>query len=447
MIHWLRTTVAGFALLTFGSCLLAAQAASQQPPPPPPALVAQQRTPLLTGVVTDPAGRPIAGAAVNYRDLARNLNGGTMTNPAGRYEKRGSLQWSSATGHRIYGDGPNRIEVHARGFRSWRSPVIVLVAGETRRLDVVLQPDSAPVAPLSLETVRTAAVASALEQLRLTGKDTAELRVDLLGDPVLLPDHRPFHTRQSSTTASRTPPDAIVAAAIRARDAFRESVLIVFRGEQGETEYSYNGSPGFLPLEEQEWREVSAALERFYATAVDVARGPERFYPFLAPDMRETLRSPAAKRRLFLSPDAVERELSADELRRYTALMLDMASLNQWMEFEGFNRNSDLPRQVSPEKDPRAFISALESALEARRRTLKELGTFESRHVQVCAPYVRRLLGEGLVAREDPGRDRITHLPEGSRMYAAPFGGFTAPLFPHFILVDGQIRIVAFDMP
>ena len=86
-------------------------------------------------------------------------------------------------------------------------------------------------------------------------------------------------------TASRTSPDAIAAAAIRTGETFRESVLIVFRGEQGATTFSYNGSPGFLPIGEDEWRDASAALESFYATAVDVARGPERFYPYLAGDM------------------------------------------------------------------------------------------------------------------------------------------------------------------
>jgi hypothetical protein len=386
------------------------------------------------------------GAAVNYRDLARDLEGGTMTGVSGRYEKRGSLQGSATSGYRLYGDGPHRIEVHARGFRSWRSPVIVLVAGETRRLDVVLQPESVAAAPVSAETIRTLAGPAALEGLRLARKDTSDLRVELLGDPILLPDHRAFH-RDHTRTAGRTPPDAIAAAAIRARDVFRESVLIVFRGEQGQAEFSYNGSPGFLPLEEREWREVSAALERFYASAVDVARGPERFHPYLPEDMREALGSPAPKRRLLLPLEAVERELSNDELRQYAGLMLDMAALNQWMEFEGLDRFADLPRQLSPNKDSRAFIRGLASVLAERRRTLKNLGAFEPRHIDACVPFVRRLLGEGLVAREDPARDRITHLPEGSRMYAAPLGGFTAALFPHFVLVNGQIRIVAFDMP
>jgi hypothetical protein len=127
--------------------------------------------------------------------------------------------------------------------------------------------------------------------------------------------------------------------------------------------------------------------------------------------------------------------------------MLDMSALNQWMELEGFDRQADLPRQISPDKDPRAFIKTLGSALAARRRMLKDIGAFEPRHLEMCAPFVRRLLGEGLVAREDPARDRITHLPEGSRMYAAPLGGFSAALFPHFVLVNGQLRIVAFDLP
>ena len=441
-----HTRRAALCLLAAAFWLLPAQAAPQQPPPPPPELVAQQRIPLLIGTVTDPTGQPIARAAVNRRDLTRDLVGGTLTGPSGRYEIRGSIQ-GSLTARQLYGTGPHRIEVHARGFRSWVSPVVVLVAGETQQLDIVLQPDSVPVAPLPAESIRTLAVASATQAFQLSRKVTDDVRVELVGNPVLLPDHRSLHARTNPTTTSRTPPDAIVPAVVRAGDVFRESVLIVFRGEQGVTEFSYNGSPGFLPLEEQEWREVSAALDMFYATAVDVSRGPERFDPYLPEDMRIVLGSPAPGRRLLLPPESVERDLSNDDLRRYAALMLDMASLNQWMEFEGIDRTADLPKQVSPTANPREFIKALAPVLDARRRMLKDLGAFEARHLESSRPFLRRMLGEGLVAREDPQRDRITHLPAGARMYAAPLGGFTAALFPHFILVNGQIRIVAFDLP
>lgn len=441
-----HTRRAALCLLAAAFWLFPAQAAPQQPPPPPPELVAQQRIPLLIGTVTDPTGQPIARAAVNRRDLTRDRVGGTLTGPSGRYEIRGSIQ-GSLTAWQLYGTGPHRIEVHARGFRSWVSPVVVLVAGETQQLDIVLQPDSVPVAPLPAENIRTLAVTSATQAFQLSRKVIDDVRVELVGNPVLLPDHRSLHARTTPTTTSRTPPDAIVPAVVRAGDVFRESVLIVFRGEQGVTEFSYNGSPGFLPLEEQEWQEVSAALDMFYATAVDVSRGPERFDPYLPEDMRIMLGSPAPGRRLLLPPESVERDLSNDDLRRYAAVMLDMASLNQWMEFEGIDRTADLPKQVSPSANPREFIKALAPVLEARRRMLKDLGAFEARHLESSRPFLRRMLGEGLVAREDPQRDRITHLPAGARMYAAPLGGFTAALFPHFILVNGQIRIVAFDLP
>ena len=79
--------IVGCLLLVAGG-VAGAHGTSQRLPPPPPELVAAARIPLLTGTVTDPAGRPIAGAAVNYRDLVRDLEGGTMTGPSGRYEKR-----------------------------------------------------------------------------------------------------------------------------------------------------------------------------------------------------------------------------------------------------------------------------------------------------------------------------------------------------------------------
>ena len=59
-----------------------------------------------------------------------------------------------------------------------------------------------------------------------------------------------------------------------------------------------------------------------------------------------------------------------------------------------------------------------------------------------AAGYVRRMLGEGLMVREDPARDGITNVPGGARLYTIDLGG----IFPHVALVDGRLLIVAVDM-
>ena len=49
------------------------------PSPCSPSQVVQTLTAGLQGTVTDAAGQPLAGVAVNYRNLERNLEGGTIT--------------------------------------------------------------------------------------------------------------------------------------------------------------------------------------------------------------------------------------------------------------------------------------------------------------------------------------------------------------------------------
>jgi hypothetical protein len=423
---------------TLAAPLVAAALASVQAlaAPVEPAQVLT-RIPAVQGRVTDPAGQPIAGAAVNYVFLEKNLRGGTVTNAAGEFEHR----------FPVY-NGLHRFEVSAKGYRSWTSAVVKVEAGRTLRMDVTLQPlDAGPPVRLTPAEYRTRAVESAVETLRLRYVSTSNVRIDVIADPDLAPDHAGLHRRLGGSGGSAQVPDALVRVAIWRGGRFDQTATVVFRGTAATTELSYNGSPGFLPLEEGEWRQVAVALEPFYAAAVDAGRGWQRFVPFLPDDMRAMLRHNAAKMRLFLPIEAID-ALSQDDLRRFVALMLDVVMLQRWSMVEGLEGIDDELRATGDGRtDPKAFIDRVESAAARIRGRLESLGAFDEEHAARVSGFLRRMAGEGLVAREAPQRDRITIVPRGVGMYSAPLGGWTAAPFPHFILIDARPLMVAIDLP
>ena len=51
------------------------------------------------------------------------------------------------------------------------------------------------------------------------------------------------------------------------------------------------------------------------------------------------------------------------------------------------------------------------------RRVLAGAGASSAAAIAAAQLYVRRLLGEGYMVREDPARDGITGLPRGARMF------------------------------
>jgi hypothetical protein len=87
-------------------------------------------------------------------------------------------------------------------------------------------------------------------------------------------------------------------------------------------------------------------------------------------------------------------------------------------------------------------IASLEAEVQEARRTLTAAGALSAERIAGSQMYVRRLLGEGTLVREDPGRDGISNLPGGARMYTVLLGG---PL-PHVVLDRGTLRIVAVDL-
>jgi len=308
---------------------------------------------------------------------------------------------------------------------------VVFAAGQTPvRSQAPPAPSGAP-----LETNAYARQTAEYLLKNLPGARNGTGNVKLVGDPVLLP---PF--ARDGATAGQLP-EAFVLATTSIDGAFRESALVAFLNGVPSVRFSYQSTLGFLPLEEREWQQFSEPLAAFYAVAADVTRGPERFAPFLPSDMRKMFDLRAEKNRLFLPVDAVRR-LSNDQLHRFAALHLDAVALTAWAALAGITPSARLWSPGDVRQDPEGVIAAGADAVQAIREQLRAAGTLVPERMAAAAGYVRRLLGEGLMVREDPARDGVSSLPDGARMYAIAFGG----IFPHVALVDGRLVIVAVDM-
>lgn len=264
---------------------------------------------------------------------------------------------------------------------------------------------------------------------------------------VPVPIHDSYHRGRADSSSQAPGPDAFIRTIVRESNVFQQPALVFLaRGTAGAL-LSYSGTPGtggFLPLEEEEWREVARALEPFYAAAVDITRGPERFHRFLPAEMREMLRHAQRKMRLFLPRAAVD-ELPEKELRRFVALAFDTHTVQAWAAFEGVqHRVRERPRNQMIDENPGAFMASVERALAEARVALRDIGALDARHMDLCAAYMRHLVGEGVVAREDPMRDPV-RLPSGARMYSALLGA-PGGVYVHFVIEKGTVQIVAVDM-
>jgi hypothetical protein len=419
---------------------------AQTPLPVPTPLQVLAGIPSIQGRVSDPEGQPIAGATVAYVFLAKNLRGSVVTNAAGEFRLRFSLQ-SDTSGWFLAYTGPHRFDVSARGYRP-ASTVVTLEAGKTARLDVTLEP--IPVRePVRLTQAEYAAraVEAVRATLRLRQVSLDNVRIELLAEADIIPDHAALHRDGTVPLVTSNLPDALVRVAIWRGRRFDQTATVVFVGTNAHIELSYNGSSGFLPLEEAEWRRVAAALEPFYAAAVEAGLGWQRFLPFLPANMRTVLRRDRPKQRLGLPLDAAD-YLSQDDLRQFVALQFDRAVLLRWAEFEGLSEQFQTELDAAGrDQDMRVFIPRLDQALGRFRSRLQDLGVFDEEHFARSAGFLRRVIGEGLVTREAPQRDRITGLPGGARMYSPPLGGWSAAIFPHLILTNGRPLLVALDLP
>jgi hypothetical protein len=424
------------------AALVAGVAARQKPDSKPPVvpadLIATSRIPALTLRVTDPDGNPPAVPVyVNWRNLTDGLSGvGRAVDSgqfAGQFNITNRLVWSAARGWQLSQVGPHRIEIVAEGFKTWVADSIDLQPGLTHRLDVVLE-RRGPKVLLDPETYTRLAAEHLLKSVKAAKGATGQIRA--LGPPVLLPDH--------ARVAARNIPEAFVVATIYVNGKFRESAVVTFSDGVPSERLSYPSYPpdgtGFLPLEEQEWKTMFAAVGDFYAVAADVTRGPERFYPYLPENMHRMLDLRGEKNRMFLTPEAL-RTLSNDQLRRFVALSFDAMTLSVWLVLHGLYSADVIWHPSDVRRDPVGVIAALETRVTEARRMLESAGVLNVAGITGSQMYVRRLLGEGYMVRENPDRDGVRNLPRGARMYTVLLGG---PL-PHVTLDKEGLKIVAVD--
>ena len=78
----------------------------------------------ITGIVTDPSGAAVAGAAIEVRDLDRGVSWNTESNEAGNY----ALPRLAA--------GRYSMRVTSGGFRAWARPELLLEVNQRARIDV-----------------------------------------------------------------------------------------------------------------------------------------------------------------------------------------------------------------------------------------------------------------------------------------------------------------------
>jgi hypothetical protein len=147
----------------------------------------------------------------------------------------------------------------------------------------------------------------------------------------------------------------------------------------------------------------------------------------------------AEKNRLYIQPAALTK-LSNDQLRRFTALTMDAVVLQAWLTLNGLPAAGPW-RPADVRADPVKVIKSLEKLCNDARSKLKKAGALSPERMSGERAYVRRMLGEGYLVREDPARDGV-RLAGANRMYAAALG----VLYPHIVLQNGKIGIVAVDL-
>ena len=91
------------------------------------AVMAQQGTSTVRGVVNDPQGNVVAGAAVTLTNLGTNLSRATVTNESGAY----SFDFVQV--------GDYRLEVEAKGFKKAISNDVHALVAKATTVDVQLE--------------------------------------------------------------------------------------------------------------------------------------------------------------------------------------------------------------------------------------------------------------------------------------------------------------------
>ena len=381
----------------------------------------------LEGTVTDVNGKPLAGVAVNFRNLERgDLEGGLLTT-TGRYRI-------------LYYAGPYRIEAILKGYKRWVREGIILKDNETQRLDIVLVAEGSGGAAVNPrpQDYNQRALESVRRNLEYRGKAFDQFKVEVIGEPAILPN-RAAHLSEidaKERVAVDLTPDALVLVKMYEGGQFRSPALVSFVDQQAEVTF-YDTDPLRYPMDESEWSQIFKELEPFYAAAAEISHGPERFDPFL-------------RSLLHASGERSPLGLPGNELGKFIGLTADSFSLMNWLRFEGLEPDDSFLRRAltvqAIQSDPRKAADELAKGLEGWRDLLRKSGALEPDHLRSASAYMRRKLGEGLFYKESNSNHRYPGLPESATLYSALLIGRVG-CHVHFSRIEGHFEIVGIERP
>ncbi len=303
----------------------------------------------------------------------------------------------------------------------------------------------------SPEVYAERAMAEVRKNLDSQGMNSEEFRFKLVGNPVVKPDCSGLHPEGSSRSrhpeATAGLPDAFVHINVYRGSVFKERATVIFMNQKPLIRFSGRESPGSAfseaAMDEEELQQVGERLDPFFATAVDVSRGSERFHSFLPLDIRSLLKHPDPRFRLYMPPAAVEpswremllketgsrkagpfdgvdnwkKKLSDKDLRSFVAMTLDLAVQQNWTAFEGLPQEPEA--RLEPQllvSNPKEYIKLLQKTVSQNRRLLEKAGVLAPSHLRLTSDYLKQLIGRSLIVKEVSG-------PEPCPCFLLPYLG------------------------
>lgn len=292
------------------------------------------------------------------------------------------------------------------------------------------------------------------------------LQLEIVGKPALKPEAFRW----------KIAPDAIVLVNLNSGAIVQDQALVMFSNNHPAGTLFSHRKASFSEgnLDRTERQQVEKELVSFFATAMDVSRGSERFYPYLPDDIRSMLKNPDRKFRLYMPPGAVDpswreklaqkrgsthpldglngwnEKLSDDELRRFVALQLDAVVQESFLLFRGFEKEAigQANRWSSQElvSNPRESIKSLEESVVQNKSLLEKAGILSPEHLSMASSYMKLMVSQGFVIKEVPTPEPcpcFLSSPGAATLYVTSFTSLTL----HFTRKDGALRIVCAALP
>ena len=287
-----------------------------------------------------------------------------------------------------------------------------------------------------------------IEQMRTKGLASDQLSVVLIGEPIILPHHTHLHTTESTgqrqfseqtQAQTRTKVEfasALVLTAALQQEQVVQLCLVRLGSEKPDVDCAEDFGLSDTPFSLTEYHRVSSELAPAYEAALDITRGPERFYPYLPSNIRSHFRYPGEKFWLLIS-DSVAEQLSDAELHEFASLMLDLVAHYIWMDFEGyddperlFEGLEDVPETT---EGVRKTMRVMRDALSRIRSVLNALGVLQPDHMNAVKPYLCRAFGQGMLLKLK-NTERLGGPSAPAVLYATRLG---VPAF--FVRLQGRL--------